>query len=261
MKALLYAAGTALLALSAVAAETAKPQDVQMAKQFQFRQTKTAQVNYLLFLPKAYKQGSGEKFPLILFLHGAGERGSDVWKVATHGPPKNVTSHPDFPFIVVSPQCPEDQIWSNDVLLGLLDEIEAKYAVDTNRVYLTGLSMGGYGTWDLGLAYPERFAAIVPICGGGEFITVLLSTPEKTAALRTLGIWAFHGGKDPVVPVDESKRMVALMKRIGAREAKLTIYPEAQHDAWTETYNNPELYTWLLMHHRGGTTSVVDPTR
>ncbi len=184
----------------------------------------------------------------MLFLHGAGERGSNVWKVAVHGPPKVVKG--DFPFILVSPQCPSGEIWSVDVLLNLLDEITDSYRVDTNRVYLTGLSMGGYGTWKLGLAYPERFAAIAPICGGGEYINVLLASRDRAQALKTLGVWAFHGAKDPVVPLEESQRMVDALRRAGVKEVKFTIYPEAQHNSWTETYNNPEFYEWLLKHER-----------
>ncbi len=222
----------------------------QMAKQFELKKTQRLEAKYLLFLPQGYDAKPNERWPLILFLHGAGERGSDVWKVATHGPPKHVATHPDFPFIIVSPQCPEGQIWSNDVLLGLLDEVTRKYHVDTSRVYLTGLSMGGYGTWDLGLRYPEKFAAIVPICGGGELITVLLSSGENAQALKTLGVWAFHGAKDPVVPPEESQRMVSILQRTGVKDVKLTMYPEAGHDAWTETYANPELYDWLLKHRR-----------
>jgi predicted peptidase len=159
-----------------------------------------------------------------------------------------VKTHPEFPFIVVSPQCPEGEIWSKELLLALLDEVVRTRAVDTNRVYLTGLSMGGYGTWNLGLSHPERFAAIVPICGGGEMISILLAHDEK--ALKSLGVWAFHGGKDPVVPVEESQRMVQLLKRRGVTDVKLTIYPEAGHDSWTEAYNDPELYKWLLAHQR-----------
>jgi predicted peptidase len=187
---------------------------------------------------------------LILFLHGAGERGTDVWKVATHGPPKNVVEHPDFPFIVVSPQCPEGQFWSNDLLLALLDEIGRKYAVDPERIYLTGLSMGGFGTWSLGVSHPERFAAIAPICGGGEWISVVLSSRDRIQELKSLGVWAFHGAKDPVVPLDESQRMVDALKKVGVHEVKLTVYPEAGHNSWTETYNNPELYKWFLEHRR-----------
>jgi predicted peptidase len=252
---------TALLALAAMlapaahlsaqpaAASSAPP--TQMVKQFQFSRTERFDVNYLLFLPQGYDAKAAKRWPLILFLHGAGERGTNIWKVATHGPPKNVTGHPDFPFIIVSPQCPEHQIWSKDALLALLDDITAKYAVDTKRIYLTGLSMGGYGTWDLGLSYPERFAAIVPICGGGQVITVLLAGGAKGQALKTLGVWAFHGGKDPVVPLEESQRMVAALKKAGVPDVKLTVYPEAQHDSWTETYKDPALYEWLLKHERG----------
>ena len=221
-----------------------------MAKQFKLKKTQAIQLDYLLFLPKGYEAKSEKRWPLILFLHGAGERGTNVWKAATHGPPKNVTSNPDFPFIVVSPQCPEGEIWSNDALLALLDEITRKHGVDTNRIYLTGLSMGGYGTWRLGLTHPEKFAAIVPICGGGELITVLVANGEKAKALKTMGVWAFHGGKDPVVPVEESQRMVDLVKKAGVRDVKFKIYPEAGHDSCTETYKDPELYEWLLKHER-----------
>ncbi len=226
---------------------------MQTPKQFQVSKTQKIQVNYLLFLPKGYeaaKNPQSRRWPLILFLHGAGERGTDIWKVAVHGPPKNVATHPDFPFIVVSPQCPDGQIWSKETLLALLDEVIEKYAVDKQRVYLTGLSMGGYGTWDLGLSGPERFAAMAPICGGGELITLLLSSGQKSTALKSLGIWAFHGAKDPVVPLHESERMIDFVKKAGASEARLTVYPEATHDAWTETYNNPELYEWFLKHRR-----------
>ena len=239
-------------ALAAPGGESAfKPNTpMQTPKHLKVRKTQKLDVNYLLFLPKGYKERKTERWPLILFLHGAGERGNDIWKVAVHGPPRNVANDPDFPFIVVSPQCPEGQIWSNDTLLALLDELTRKYPVDKERLYLTGLSMGGYGTWSLGLTYPEKFAAIVPICGGGELITILLSSGEKAGALKSLGVWAFHGAKDPVVPLQESERMVDFLKKAGISEAKLTVYPEAGHDAWTETYRNPELYDWLLKHRR-----------
>jgi predicted peptidase len=232
--------------LRTIAAETTN----QMPKQFQFQKSETVEINYLLFLPEGYNADSTKKWPLILFLHGAGERGTDIWKVTVHGPPKIVKTQPDFPFIVVSPQCREGKIWSSDALLALLDDVQKTYRVDESRVYLTGLSMGGYGTWDLGLSHPDRFAAIVPICGGGQMIKAMLSSREKQQALRTLGVWAFHGGKDPVVPLEESQRMVDGLKRLGVPDVKLTVYPEAGHDSWTETYKNPELYDWLLKHVR-----------
>jgi predicted peptidase len=209
--------------------------------------------NYLLFLPDGYGADTSKRWPLIFFLHGAGERGSDIWKVAVHGPPKMDTTATNFPFIVVSPQCPEGQMWSDDLLLALLDQIEAQYPVDTHRVYLTGLSMGGFGTWNLALSHPERFAAIAPICGGGETILITLARDfdkAQLAPMKSLGIWAFHGAKDPTVAPDESIRMVNILKKVGCQDVKLTIYPEALHDSWTQTYANPELFAWFLQHSR-----------
>jgi predicted peptidase len=222
-------------------------QPMQTAQHFAKEQREIFAADYLLFLPAGYDASSEKRWPLILFLHGAGERGTDIWLVAKHGPPKIDTTETNFPFIVVSPQCPPDKIWSNDLLLALLDEIEMKYAVDPHRVYLTGLSMGGFGTWNLALSHPERFAAVAPICGGGEFITPYLSDKSK---LKRLPVWAFHGAKDPVVPLEESERMVSLLKKLGVAEVKFTVYPEAQHDCWTQTYANPELFAWFLQHSR-----------
>jgi len=244
-----------VLPLAAAAAFTAMTQEIkpdpnQRVCTFSKQITTTARADYLLFLPKDYASQPAKKWPLILFLHGAGERGNDVWLVAKHGPPKIVRDKPDFPFIVVSPQCPSGQTWGNEVVLALLDEVCAKCAVDKSRVYLTGLSMGGYGTWGLGVAHPEKFAAIVPICGGGDPIRVVLADGQRAEALRTLPVWAFHGAKDPVVKPSESERMIAAFKQIGAKEVKLTVYPEAGHDSWTEAYNDPKLYDWLLAHSR-----------
>jgi len=240
-----------LAACKSITTDDADRSEAQMIKQFKFQKSQNVKVGYLLFLPKDYETKSGKHWPLILFLHGAGERGNDVRKVAIHGPPNYVTKHPDFPFIVVSPQCPEGEHWSNDILLGLLDEMIRRYAVDTRRIYLTGLSMGGYGSWDLGMSYPEKFAALVPICGGGQMITLLLTSRSKPRELKSLPVWAFHGAKDPVVPVEETERMVDALKKVGAKEVKLTIYPQAGHNSWTETYENPQLYEWLLQHERG----------
>lgn len=250
MRKLLYVLLLAALAPLAGTAQEPQADTVQKAKSFQREIKINVGAEYLLYLPADYDAKSGKKWPLMLFLHGAGERGTNLWKVAVHGPPKIVREKKDFPFIVVSPQCPPGQRWDNNTLLGLLDEVMASHAVDTNRVYLTGLSMGGYGTWSLGLAYPEKFAAIAPICGGGDPITVYLGDSRKAAALKSLPIWAFHGAKDNVVRLQESERMVEAVKRVGNQSVKLTVYPEAEHDSWTETYNNPELYKWLLEHKR-----------
>jgi predicted peptidase len=219
----------------------------QTAQQFHLERKQVLAADYLLFLPAGYGADPAKRWPLILFLHGAGERGTNLWLVAKHGPPKIAAAETNLPFIVVSPQCPDGKIWSDDLLLALLDDIENKYAVDTHRVYLTGLSMGGFGTWSLGLSHPERFAAIAPICGGGNFITPLLA---DKSTLASLPVWAFHGAKDPVVPLEESERMVNYLKKIGVREVKLTVYPDAQHDCWTQTYANPELFAWFLEHSR-----------
>lgn len=203
--------------------------------------TKTVSSQYLLFLPEDY--GEKQQWPLILFLHGAGERGNDLDKVKVHGPSKIVEKKKDFPFIVVSPQCPEGDWWPkrNEVLINLLDEIVSRYKVDTERIYLTGLSMGGYGTWSLVCEYPERFAAIAPICGGGE--------PFFADRLKDVPVWAFHGAKDDVVPVRESEEMVSEVKAIGG-DARLTVYADAGHDSWTQTYNNQEIYDWFLKHRK-----------
>lgn len=199
-------------------------------------------IDYLLYLPKDYGK-TQDKWPLMIFLHGAGERGSDLNKVKVHGPPKLVERGKDFPFIIVSPQCPAGQWWPTKVetVMALIDEIVEKYNVDESRIYLTGLSMGGYGTWAIACAQPDRFAAIVPICGGGQ--------PYLAARLKDVPVWAFHGEKDPVVPVHESQRMVAVVNAAGGN-ARLTVYPDAQHDSWTQAYDNPDLYTWLLSHKK-----------
>ncbi len=226
------------------------PDAVQQTKSFKATIKTTVSANYLLFLPRDYETRKSQRWPLILFLHGAGERGTNLWLVAKHGPPKIVRNKPDLPFIVVSPQCPTGQRWDNATVLALLDSVVKKYRVDRSRVYLTGLSMGGFGTWSLGVAYPERFAAIVPICGGGDPVAVMLADPKKLGALKSLPVWAFHGAKDPTVKLEESQRMVNALRQIGCKEVELTVYPEAQHDSWTETYANPKLYDWLLEHWR-----------
>ncbi len=243
---------TALLVLGASVVSAQASGVDQTPQSFSRTITKTVAAEYLLFLPRGYEPEGTKKWPLLLFLHGTGERGRDLDKVKVHGPPKIVRSRPDFPFILVSPQCPAGEHWSNDVLLALLDEVIARHRVDRNRIYLTGFSMSGFGTWSLAVRHPERFAAIAPICGGGEVIDVILAARPRAASLRTLGVWAFHGAKDRVVKVEESKRMVEAMRQIGAKDVELTIYAEGQHDCWTETYDNPKLFEWFLAHERKG---------
>lgn len=218
-----------------------KPGSAQQEKSFEKEIKMTVKLNYLLFLPEGYAT-STKSWPLILFLHGAGESGSDLAVVKKHGPPKILETKKDFPFIVVSPQSP-GRGWNPDTLSALLDDVESNYRVDKDRIYLTGLSMGGYGTWSLAAAHPERFAAIAPICGGGNV--------RDASKLKALPIWVFHGAKDNTVPIARSEEMVKALKDVGS-EVKFTVYPEAGHDSWTETYDNPELYSWLLAHTRSG---------
>jgi pimeloyl-ACP methyl ester carboxylesterase len=154
----------------------------------------------------------------------------------------------EFPFILASPQCPPGQVWNSTTLLALIDELQASLPVDARRVYVTGLSMGGYGTWELAVKHPERFAAVAPICGGGERIRTLL--PAQREALKTLGVWAFHGGKDNVVVPAETERMVEAFKKAGNESVKHTVYPEAGHDSWTQAYNDPALFEWMLQQSR-----------
>lgn len=248
-----------VLVLSHIAAAA----ETMSERSFQGTSTKPVGTHYLLFTPAGYDDSAGEKWPLLLFLHGSGERGDDLWQVAMHGPPKLLRGRSALSddekeaaavlgknFIVISPQCPSGQLWEDDTLIALLDAAESELKVDRSRVYLTGLSMGGYGAWSLASHYPERFAAVVPICGGGSTIELVLATNKKKTALRSLAIHAFHGARDPTVPLSESERMVSVMKQGGVKEVDLTVYPEATHDSWTATYANAELYTWLLRHER-----------
>jgi predicted peptidase len=246
--ALLVGAGLLTATPSTLMAQKSPPP--LQEKSFKGKVNRTVTSEYLLFLPQDYAQNKSKRWPLILFLHGAGERGTNLARVKVHGPPKIVQAQPEFPFVVVSPQCPTGQRWDNDLLLALLDDVLKKYRIDRKRVYLTGLSMGGFGTWSLGLTHPDRFAAIAPICGGGDPILLLLADSRKSRALKSLPVWAFHGARDAVVKVGESERMVEAMRQMGAEEVKLTIYPEADHDSWTETYHNPALYDWFLSHSR-----------
>ncbi len=194
---------------------------------------------YLLYLPEGYDGGAD--WPLLLFLHGAGERGSDLAQVAVHGPPRLLREGRALPFIVASPQLPAGQYWHPGALHALLDDLAARYRVDEDRVYVSGLSMGGFGTWALAVDRPARFAAVAPVCGGGD--------PTAVCGIGALPVWAFHGAQDTVVPIERSEELVAALEACGG-DVRFTVYPDAGHDAWTETYANPALYDWLLARRR-----------
>jgi predicted peptidase len=198
-----------------------------------------APLPYLLFEP-----GSAQPAPLVLFLHGAGERGQDLGLVATQGLPAVLLKQSPFPepVRVIAPQCPADSWWTLELaaLRDLLDNALARYPSD--RIYLTGLSMGGYGSWHLAQQHPERFAALVPICGGG--------IRPLAGRLKGLPIWAFHGDQDEVVPLSVSQEMVEAVNAAGG-SARLTVYSGVGHDSWSRAYAEPELYRWLLSHRQG----------
>jgi predicted peptidase len=198
---------------------------------------------YVLFVPRDY---AGDKpYPLLLFLHGAGECGSDGHKQVEVGLGPAVRRREEtFPFLVVFPQARRASLrtWQagsaeSERALAILDAVSAEYRVDPRRVALTGISMGGYGTWSLAAAYPGRWAAIVPVCGGGD--------PEMAAQFKHLPCWAFHGALDRPVPVTESREMIAALEAAGGTP-KYTEYPDVAHNCWDKTYDMDALYVWLL---------------
>ena len=215
-------------------------QPVQSAFQLKGKIKKEVSGQYLLYLPKDYRQSTND-WPLVLFLHGSGERGTDLELVKKHGPPMLVEQGKEFPFILVSPQCPEGRYWSTEFLDAVLQQVQKKYRVDEDRVYVTGLSMGGYGVWALALEYPDRFAAIAPVCGGG--------VAQLLAPIQDLPAWVFHGEDDDIVPLKESQEMVVAYRKLG-KSVRFTVYPGVKHDSWVQAYNDPELYEWLLEQKR-----------
>lgn len=200
-------------------------------------------LRYLVHLPDDYDADPGRLWPLVLFLHGSGERGSDLDLAAVHGPPRLADDGHEFPFILVTPQCGESSQWVAEVstLSGLIDEVVSMLRVDPARISVTGLSMGGFGTWSLAVRYPDRFAAIAPICGGLWM--------QSAAPIRHLPVWAFHGDADDVVPISATEEITSELRSLDA-DVRFTRYAGVGHDSWTETYDNPELYDWLLSHRR-----------
>lgn len=190
---------------------------------------------YALHIPK----NSKEKKPLIVFLHGSGERGSDVELVKVHGPFKYLKTH-QLDAYVLAPQCPENQLWDAEVLYKLIQKIQKENNIDPSRIYLTGLSLGGWGTWKLAFTHPEMFAAVVPICG-----FVDLMDTDKICTIGTIPTHIFHGLLDDVVKpdyaIDAYKRLKACNGNV-----ELTIFDDSNHDSWSRVYDNPEIYDWML---------------
>lgn len=195
---------------------------------------------YQLFLPRGYAADRKADWPLLIFLHGSGERGDDVAKVKVHGPPKIADRSPTFPFVTVSPLLGADQDWDVAKLDRLLDHIVRTHRIDRTRIYLTGLSRGGHASWRWAVAQPRRFAAVAPVAGRGD--------PAGACALKDTPVWAFHGDRDDVVVPEGSFAMARAIRACGGRMSRLTIYPDLGHNAWDPAYDDPALYYWLLSH-------------
>lgn len=208
--------------------------------------TRQAHLEYMLFLPDDYVRQSGDRWPLILYLHGAQMRVEPLSEFPSQGLPRRAVSDPSFPFVVVAPHCPPGLNWTLlvDPLDALLDEVESRYRVDPDRILLTGLSMGGWGTWHLASLFPRRFAAVVPVCG---FMPSVPGTgwPSGIDVLRGVPVWVFHGAEDEVVPVNESRRLVAELKAAGG-DVRYTELPGRGHDIWNDVYDRADLHQWLL---------------
>ena len=195
-------------------------------------------MEYVVCYPDGFDRS--KKYPVILCLHGAGTRGTDISLVKNYSLLHEAEKFDNFPFIIIAPQCSENtwfDLWPT--LKSLVKEIAALPYTDETRIYLAGNSMGGYGAWQLAMSMPEYFAAIAPICGGGMY--------WNAGRLVNVPVWAFHGAQDTTVFPEESEKMVNAVNEAGG-SAKLTIYPDAGHNAWTPAYSDPELYSWFLSH-------------
>ncbi|MBV9849020.1 MAG: prolyl oligopeptidase family serine peptidase [Armatimonadetes bacterium] len=197
-------------------------------------------IKYVLYVPADYEPA--RPWPLILFLHGAGERGADGLRPLGVGVGTAVMAAPArWPFLILFPQCPEGVNWNTqeDALLAMLKQTQHDYRVDKDRVYLTGISMGGYGTWNLGARHPELFAALAPVCGGGD--------PATAAGLKGKPIRAFHGDQDGAVPPERGQAMIEAARATGA-DATMTMYPGVGHNSWDKAYREENLAEWFLAH-------------
>ncbi len=205
-------------------------------------------MKYVIRYPKGYEEG--KKYPVIIFLHGAGARGTDIQLLLNHPYFQITNLHENFPFVTIAPQCYRDT-WFDLFyeLQDLVRKVSKEAYTDAKRVYLMGASMGGYATWQLAMSMPEHFAAICPICGGGMYWNAM--------RLMNVPIWAFHGKLDEVVRVDESVKMVEAVKRCGGN-ARLTLYPENGHDAWSDTFGNLKVFEWMLSWENKNTVDLID---
>jgi len=212
---------------------------------------------YAVYVPRAYDKE--KEWPLVVFLHGAGERGGDGLLPTNEGIGPAIRRNPErFPAVVLFPQCPKDTAWISlpKMLDDLIERTRKDYHIDEKRIYLTGLSMGGYGTWIWGATRADLFAAMMPICGGGktddlrhldkEQVTKDYGTlEERVAQLATVPIWAFHGAVDDVVPPERSREMVELVRTAGGA-IQYTEYPGVKHNSWVQAYGDEEAIRWMF---------------
>jgi lysophospholipase L1-like esterase/poly(3-hydroxybutyrate) depolymerase len=246
---------TLLVALASFRARAAEEFEART-----FTSKEHMQLGYRLLKPRNFD--AKKKYPLVVFLHGSGERGSDNVAQLKHG--ASLFLKPEvrekYPCFVFAPQCPAEQTWSAvqgwtggnpfeeeptvtmTLLMAALDEVVREYGVDQDRLYLTGISMGGYGTWDILTRQPKRWAAAVPICGGGD--------PARIGPTKGVALWAFHGAKDTAVPVVRTKEMISALEKAGGKPL-YSEYPYEEHESWTLAYNEPELLPWMFAQKRG----------
>lgn len=209
---------------------------------------------YAMWVPPNYNEVSDDadesrEWPLMIFLHGMGERGDDIEMIIKHGPIKEAMAGREMPFLIVAPQCPKPAegepmmsvLWPavEEDVLNIIEDVKHRYRVDERRIYLTGLSMGGHGSFELAAEHPEMFAAVAPICGFGR--------AERVDKYDGTPFWVFHGKRDRVVAHSRSVEMVEAMRAMG-QNVKFTSYPDEGHDCWNVTYADPDFYAWLLEH-------------
>jgi predicted peptidase len=244
MRSSFFLAMAGLLTCSLLTGFSEEPNPGQQVEQE--LKTSDGSIPYLLYLPKNYGAETGQpaegKWPLVLFLHGRGESQGPLSGVKKWGPPNFIDHGIQFPYVIASPQCPPSpKSWNSaeeqKLLLALLDHLTNSLKVDADRVYLTGLSMGGFGSWRLAADHPELFAAVVPICGGGN--------PADADKLKNLPIWVWHGEADPTVPVKRSIEMVDAIKKAGSTTIRLTTLAHIGHVSWQAAYASPEVWQWL----------------
>lgn len=203
---------------------------------------KDQRLQYLQYLPEGYGESDTARFPLVIFLHGAGERGQDLNLLKKHGPPKVAMNDHGFPFILAAPQCPEERWWNPDEVIALTRHLAKTLQVDPRRIHLTGISMGGFGTWACIAKEPDLYASAVPICGGGD--------PNKAPLLKNIPIWAFHGEKDDAVPIAKTKEMEEAILKSGGNKIRSTYFPDEGHESWNPAYANPALFAWMMLQSR-----------